>query len=86
MAAGVPVISTPLGAEGLDVIANTNILIAHPDDEASWVNHLSELLKTRELGTSLADRALELIQARYDWKVLGQKLSQTYRAWLNDRV
>jgi len=87
MAAGVPVISTPLGAEGLDVIANTNILIAHPDDEASWVNPISELLATRELGASLADKALQLIKARYDWEILGQKLSQTYRAWgLNDMV
>ena len=82
MAAGVPVISTPLGAEGLDVVANTNILIADPDNVASWLACVIQLTET-QLAASLAANALALVKTRYDWEILGRKLGQTYQRWLN---
>jgi sugar transferase (PEP-CTERM/EpsH1 system associated) len=84
MAAGVPVISTPLGAEGLDVTVNMNILIADPDDDAAWVRNINHLLETPELGVALAEGGKELVKERYDWDILGRKLSETYRRWLTE--
>ncbi len=82
MAAGVPVISTTLGAEGLAVSAGENILIA--DDTARWIQALESLSSTgseaRWRALSLAGR--RLVDARYDWGVLGTKLFETYRDWL----
>jgi len=82
MAAEVPVVSTPLGAEGLMVSPGTDILISHLDDPASWVRHLVELAHSEELSKQIATRALKLVQSRYDWTTLGQSLIETYQGWL----
>jgi polysaccharide biosynthesis protein PslH len=81
MAAEVPVISTPLGAEGLMVRPGIDILISNLDDPASWVRRLVELAHSGEHRTQIATRALQLVQTRYDWNILGQGLIETYQAW-----
>ena len=43
MAAGVPVVSTPLGAEGLPVTPGKNILFADPDDSETWIRQMEYL-------------------------------------------
>jgi polysaccharide biosynthesis protein PslH len=80
MAAGVPVVSTSLGAEGLAVSRGENILIADSDDE--WLPHLSELSGHPELVSRLTSSATNLVESRYDWTVLGESLCSTYRRWL----
>ena len=82
MAAGVPVVSSPLGAEGLAVTPGLDILLSDPDDHASWLRNLLELDQSNERRTQLASQALHLVQARYDWNTLGQNLIDTYEAWL----
>lgn len=82
MAAGVPVVSSTLGAEGLAVTPGSDILISDPDDHASWVRNLSELAESEERRTGLAEKALQLVQTRYDWNTLGQSLIDTYKGWL----
>ena len=82
MAAGTPVVSTPLGAEGLAVTPDSDILIANPDDGPTWVNHLERLTAEPELSLSLAEAGLDLVKTRYDWAILGRKLSITYANWL----
>lgn len=83
MAAGVPVVSSAMGAEGLLVTPDRDILISDPDDHESWLRHLIEL-QSVERRTQLASHALELVQARYDWNALGQTLIDTYEAWLRN--
>jgi glycosyltransferase involved in cell wall biosynthesis len=80
MAAGVPVISTALGAEGLAVSPNENILIA--DRQESWIESLASLSSDQERWRSMAAAGRRLVESRYDWEVLGQGLFETYRAWL----
>lgn len=82
MAAGVPVVSSTLGAEGLAVTPGTDLLIAEPDDHAGWVRHLSELAQSGERGSGLVKKALQLVQNRYDWNTLGARLIDTYKGWL----
>jgi glycosyltransferase involved in cell wall biosynthesis len=82
MAAGVPVVSSMLGAEGLAVTPGSDILISDPDDHAGWVRNLSELAQSEERRTELVEKALQLVQTRYDWKKLGQSLIDTYKGWL----
>jgi len=84
MAAGVPVVSSPLGAEGLTVTPGSDILISDLDDHASWLRHLVELQQSGARRTQLAANALELVQARYDWNTLGQSLIDTYVGWLRN--
>jgi len=82
MAAGVPVISSPLGAEGLAVNPGSDILISDPDDPQSWARRLKELVQSEERREQIATRALQLVKARYDWNTLGQRLLDTYEGWL----
>jgi glycosyltransferase involved in cell wall biosynthesis len=82
MAAEVPVISTPLGAEGLIVNPGTDILISNLDDHASWVRNLVDLAHSEQRGKQITTSALQLVQTRYDWSTLGQSLIETYQTWL----
>ena len=80
MAAGVPVVSTPLGAEGLAVSPGTDILIAEKD--ADWLPQLSALSTQGDLWNRLAEAGRHLVAVRYDWETLGQSLYETYCRWL----
>ncbi len=82
MAAEVPVVSTPLGAEGLAVTPDTDILMADPDDVGAWTGHIGQLVDSPDLGGGLAGAGLDLVKTRYDWEILGRKLVATYRDWL----
>jgi len=82
MAAGVPVISTPLGAEGVDAVANTHILIANPGDATSWLDCVIRLSEAEQFAASLSANASALIKSRYEWEFLGRKLRRIYQQWL----
>jgi glycosyltransferase involved in cell wall biosynthesis len=79
MAAGVPVVSTPLGAEGLAVSPGVDILIAEKD--ADWLPQLTALSTQGDLWNRLAEAGRRLVTSRYDWEILGQSLFETYCHW-----
>lgn len=83
MAAGVPVISTHLGAEGLSVEPGRDILIADVDEPQEWAAHLGRLAEAPEESAKIAARGVELVQARYDWEIVGDALRRTYDEWLS---
>ena len=76
MAAGVPVISTRLGAEGLKVIDGKNILLA--DSPADIQKAVQRVVGDKQLRTSLAGAARQLVRSNYDWGELGNKLGMLY--------
>jgi sugar transferase (PEP-CTERM/EpsH1 system associated) len=80
MAAGVPVVSTTLGAEGLEVKHRENILIADGNEEllAAVVSVVENETRRNEL--SAAGRAL--VSSRYDWSSLGASLFGVYEKLL----
>jgi glycosyltransferase involved in cell wall biosynthesis len=80
MAAGVPVISTALGAEGLAVSPGEDVLIA--DSLESWIAALESLSDNEANWTRLATAGRRLVESRYDWQALGKSLFETYRDWL----
>jgi glycosyltransferase involved in cell wall biosynthesis len=67
MAMGVPVISTSVGAEGLDVQPGKNILIA--DDAESFTESILRLLSDQDLRMQIVQGG-RLLANRYDWKDL----------------
>ncbi len=82
MAAQVPVVSTPLGAEGLAVVPGENILLAGVEDANAWTAHLCGLAQSPEKRARLAAAGLALARSRYDWEIVGAKLCDTYKRWL----
>jgi glycosyltransferase involved in cell wall biosynthesis len=83
MAAGVPVVSTVLGAEGLAVTPCRDILIADAEDAQNWVDHLKALAQISARQNQIR-AALDLVRTRYDWEIVGQILNDTYAAWLQE--
>jgi glycosyltransferase involved in cell wall biosynthesis len=81
LAARVPVVSSTLGMEGLDVTHGRQILIA--DDPGEWIAALSSLAPQGDLWHNLAASGRQLAESHYDWNVLGQTLMTTYRHWLS---
>jgi len=77
MAAGVPVVSTALGAEGLEVRDQEDILIADSDDELS--STIKSVVEQDDLRRRLIVAGRALISARYDWSRLGADLLAVYR-------
>jgi glycosyltransferase involved in cell wall biosynthesis len=77
MAAGVPVVSTKLGAEGLDVSDGENILLA--ESSAQLANGIVRLIETADLRARLIAGGHALVQARYDWSMVGAKLLDQYQ-------
>ena len=85
MAAGVPVVSTPIGAEGLEISAGRNILLA-PDAGSGYVDQWIRALEILALDAprrgALIAGGHTLAETRYDWEVIGQRVYDLYSRWL----
>jgi sugar transferase (PEP-CTERM/EpsH1 system associated) len=76
MAMGRPVISTTLGAEGLDVTPEVNILIADTPDQ--FVNRILFLLASPETANRLGMAGRQLVVEKYDWRLCLGRLENLY--------
>jgi len=70
---GVPVISTSKGAEGIDCIDNTNLIIA--DSEELFIRSVAELLYQKQKRIFLQQNARLLAEKKYDWTVIGKDMT-----------
>lgn len=80
MAAGVPVVSTTLGAEGLEVTHDENILIA--DTTEKMIEAIIKLIEQPEQRKQLHEAGRSLISNRYDWSRVGESLFRCYAGLL----
>jgi glycosyltransferase involved in cell wall biosynthesis len=78
MAAGVPVVSTSLGAEGLRAQAGVHFLRADSPDE--FQASILALRAGGGLARSLTAAAREMAGRNYDWSVVGAALRSVYEA------
>ena len=80
MAAGVPVVSTTLGAEGLDVQHDENILIA--DTKEQLVEAIVSVVEDQEQRNRLGAAGRALVSNHYEWAKLGANLFEIYQQLL----
>ncbi|MGD0130506.1 MAG: glycosyltransferase [Bryobacteraceae bacterium] len=76
-AAGIPVVSTPLGAEGL--AEKDGEICALAEDPADFARKIVELFDEPERARKLACRAREHVVATRDMRVLTERLVESYR-------
>ncbi|MEI8213215.1 MAG: glycosyltransferase family 4 protein [Planctomycetota bacterium] len=69
-AAGLPVVSTPVGAEGIDARDGESLLISEVE---TMSEPIIQLLASPELGQQIATKARTIANELYDWRVLGEK-------------
>jgi glycosyltransferase involved in cell wall biosynthesis len=84
MAMGKAVVSTTLGAEGLDVVPERDLLLA--DDPATLAAQVGRLLDDSELGQRIGASARQLVESRYSWHAAVERLSTFYAELLEARA
>ncbi len=78
MAAGIPVISTRLGAEGLDLEDGAHLLLA--DSASEMIAAVSRLAASPELWLRLSRSGREVVSRLYDWRALAENLYRIHCA------
>ncbi len=76
MAVGTPVVTTPLGLEGLAITQDKDVLVA--TDAKELADQVVRILKDASLYEKLSRNGRKSIEAQYDWQVIGRKLEEVY--------
>ncbi len=76
MSAGLPIVTTTLGSEGIGLTHGKHALFA--DDAASFGRATVELLRNPSLGRSLGAAAREFVLEHYDWRNIVPRLDSLY--------
>jgi glycosyltransferase involved in cell wall biosynthesis len=73
---GVPIISTSIGAEGIDVQDGSNILIA--DTPETLAEAASRVLREPSLGQQLRENGRSWVDEKYNWRRVYSKWDEVY--------
>lgn len=78
MAIGTPIVTTPVGASGIEgLIDGVHALIRSTDEEIAEATLM--LLKNPEMASALARNARALVETRYTWEHMFRALDETVR-------
>jgi glycosyltransferase involved in cell wall biosynthesis len=77
--AGVPVITTAVGVEGISLEAEKHYLLAHGPQEFGAA--VTRLLEAPALGRAQVESAREVIAGRYTWRAIREELTGFLRAF-----
>jgi sugar transferase (PEP-CTERM/EpsH1 system associated) len=77
-----PVVSTTVGAEGLDVTTDGNILLA--DTPRDFSAAIIRLFKDSALRNKLAENGRTLVENHYQWKILAGRLEKAWAASIEE--
>ena len=70
------IVSTTLGAEGLEIENNKHLLIEN--DPFEFAKRVDELMRNALLRQRLAAKGREFVVNKYDWNIIGKKLNSSY--------
>lgn len=79
LAAGLPTITTKIGNRGLDLRDKKEVLVSDLDKFPEYINQVSN---DKELYQQLCLNGREIVEEKYDWKVIAQKAMNCYREFL----
>ena len=71
MAARTPVVSTAIGAEGLQVTHGSDIVLA--DSPQAFAGACIELLENQDRAATIAAAAYDLVAANYGWDAIASQ-------------
>ena len=72
LALGTPVVSTPVGAEGLRLASGTHLSLA--EDDATFARAITHLLAHPAEAAQLAQAGKAFVRERYRWGALAEEL------------
>lgn len=76
----VPVISTTIGAEGIDTRPGENILLA--DEPATFAEAVVQVLTDPELAQRLRENGRQWVESRYNWRSVYRQVDDIYEQLL----
>jgi glycosyltransferase involved in cell wall biosynthesis len=77
MAMARPVVSTSIGAEGIDAEPGRHLLLA--DDPEAFAAAVGRVLDDRHLGARLGSQGRALVEERFSWQAAAQPLERLYQ-------
>ena len=77
MAAGLPIVSTPTGIQGLDLKANQDVLLA--DNVNEFVKCIKKILTNPSFYEQIQINAYKLVREKYSWQKIAQLLEKVYK-------
>ena len=78
MATGLPVVTTPLGIEGIESKEEKEVLVA--EGAEGLAKQTIKLLENQALGGNIAKKARSLVKEKYNWQIISRQLDKIYRA------
>lgn len=81
MAAGVPVVTTNLGIEGIAAVNGEEVMVSDKDQDLA--DFVVELLLSEKMYEKITKNARKLIEEKYDWCSIVGKLEEVYKEVIN---
>lgn len=81
---GLPVVSTTVGAEGIEVTSGEDILLA--DTPAAFADAIMSVLADAKFADRLGQNGRKLMEDKYGWNAVGRKLHTVYKQVLTPRT
>lgn len=76
MAMGKPIVSTSIGAKGIDVTPGRDIVIADTPEE--FADRVLELLNDKKLCQRISSSARKLVEQKYSWETMTEELIRVF--------
>ena len=76
MASGLPVVSTSIGVEGLELRNNEHFLIAENPEE--FVSQILKIAQNKELFMKIQHNAHSHVKKYFSWEAIALKLEKVY--------
>lgn len=76
LAVKIPIVTTSIGCEGIDVVNGQSILIA--DDPDEFADRVLELFANPNRAAGITDRGFELVKSKYRWESIGRQMDRAY--------
>ena len=76
MAMGVPVVTSSIGAMGLEADIGKELLVA--DTPEAFAEHVIQLMNNKDLRDKLAQAARKRVETNYSWQAIGDRLKHVY--------
>ncbi|MBI1872062.1 glycosyltransferase family 4 protein [Candidatus Collierbacteria bacterium] len=78
MASQLPMVTTSVGAAGLDITPDVHVLLA--EDPQNFSKQLVRIIKNPKLARKLAENGRNHVEKNFDYAVIAEKLSKIYQS------
>jgi glycosyltransferase involved in cell wall biosynthesis len=83
MSLGNPVVTTHVGAQGIEALNGEHLLLA--DEPTQFAEAVDRLLTQADTFGRIRRAARELVETRYDWCIIGNVMNQVIEDLLRQR-